>query len=104
MKISDIHQQANTMQYVNQANPSKQSEKQQPSQEVRDKPLSTDKVELSVRSKEMQKINDDLQMTPDLRAEKVSDLKKLIQEGKYEVDNNALAGKMIKESILELIK
>ena len=104
MKISDIHQQANTMQYVNQANPSKPTDNQQSSQEVKDKPSSTDKVELSVESKEMQKIYDVLQMTPDVREEKVSNLKKLIQEGKYEVDNNALAEKMIKESILDIIK
>jgi flagellar biosynthesis anti-sigma factor FlgM len=104
MKISDIHQQANTMQHVNQANQTNQPEKHQNSKEVRDESSSTDKVEISVQSRERQKIYDLIQMTPDVRAEKVSTLKKMIQEGKYQVDNDAVADKLIKESILDLVK
>ena len=104
MKISDIHQQANTMQYVNQANSSNSPDKPQPSKEDKDKSSSQDKVELSAQSKEMQKVYGTLQMAPDVRAEKVSALKKLIEEDQYQVDSEAVADKMIRQSLLDLIK
>jgi negative regulator of flagellin synthesis FlgM len=104
MKISDIHQQANTAQYVNQANSSNSPDKPQPPKEAEDKSSSQDKVELSVQSKEMQKVYEVLQTTPDVRDEKVSALKKSIQEGQYQIDSEAVADKMIRGSILDLIK
>lgn len=104
MKISDINPQTNSMQYVNQANPQNSPDKNPISQEVTGKPSTVDKVELSDQSKEMQKIYDALQTSPDVRAEKVSTLKKLIQEDRYQVDSEALADKMIRESLLDLIK
>jgi negative regulator of flagellin synthesis FlgM len=104
MKVIDIHQQSNRMSNVNQADPSKQAEKQRISEKAKDQSPSPDKVELSAQSKEMQKIHEVLQATPDVRAEKVAALKKRIEEGRYEVDSEALAEKMIKESILDLVK
>jgi negative regulator of flagellin synthesis FlgM len=104
MKVIDIRQQSNRMSDINQADSSNRAEKQRLSQKVEDKSLSPDKVELSAQSKEMQKIHEVLQTTPDVRAEKVAALKKRIEEGQYEVDSEALAEKMIKESILDLVK
>ncbi len=106
MKISDIHQQANTMQYVNQTNSGNPTDPSQAPKEA-DKspsPSSQDKVEFSAQSREMQKIYDVLQTTPDVRAEKISALKKSIAEGEYHVDNEDLADKMIKESILDVVR
>ena len=104
--IHDIHQQANAAQYVNQPNSSNSPDKPQPSppKELEDKSSSQDKVELSVQSKEMQKVYDVLQTTPDVRDERVSALKQSIQQGQYQVDGEAIADKMIRESILDLIK
>ncbi len=104
MKVSDINQQANSMQYVNQANSQNSSDKTEQSKEAEGKSPSMDKVELSVQSKEMKKIYDTLQLTPDVRAEKVSSLKKSIQENQYQVDSEVLADKMIKGSLLDLVK
>ena len=101
MKINELNQGSNTIQYVNQPNA---QEKQSAAQEVKNKEASQDKVELSAESREIKKINDALEMTPDVRAERVAELKKLVQEGRYQVDSEALADKMIKESILDLIK
>jgi len=103
MKVVDIHQESDRMSKANPADASNQPEKHRLSQKDNDKPLSTDKVELSARSKEMQKIYEVLQTTPELRAEKVASLKKQIKEGTYEVESEAIADKMIKESILDLI-
>ena len=101
MKITDLNQGSNAIQYVNQANP---PEKQPASQEVKNKDSLVDKVELSAQSKEMKKINDVLEMTPDVRAERVAELKKLVEEGRNQVDSEGLAQKMMKESIIDLIK
>ena len=101
MKITDLNQGSNAIQYVNQANP---PEKQPASQEVKNKDSLVDTVELSAQSKEMKKINDVLEMIPDVRAERVAELKKLVEEGRYQVDNEGLAEKMMKESIIDLIK
>ena len=106
MKISDIQQQTDAMQYVNQTNKQNPTEKKQTLQEAdeRSRQSSADKVELSAESKEMQKIYEILKSTPDVRAEKVSELKKQVQEDSYQVDSGAVAEKMIKDSLLDLIK
>ena len=101
MKITDLNQGSNTIQYVNQANP---PDKQSPLQEVKNQESLVDKVEISAQSKEIKKINDVLEMTPDVRAEKVAALKELVQKGQYKVDSQGLAGKMIDQSIIDLIK
>ncbi len=64
---------------------------------------SNDDVVLSSRSKEMQRIYQILQETPDIRTEKIAALKKAIQEGKYSVDPQTLAEKMLNESFLDHI-
>ena len=53
------------------------------SQEVKNQESLVDKVELSTQSKEIKKINDVLEMTPEVRADRVAELKKLVQEGRY---------------------
>ena len=106
MKISDILQQANTMPYVNQTNSANPADPSQTPKEA-DPSLSApaqDKVEFSIQSRDMQNIYVVLKTTPDVRAEKVSALKKAIAEGEYHVDNEDLADKMIKDSILEVVR
>lgn len=55
----------------------------------------------SAESKEMKKIHDVLAVTPDVRAERVDALKKLIESGQYDVKSDALASKMIKDFLTE---
>ena len=101
MKISDFSQGSNKIQYVNQSN---SPEKQPPAQEVKNQEAFVDKVELSAQSKEIKKINDVLEMTPDVRAERIAELKKLVQEGQYQVDSEKIAEKMLAESIFDFTK
>ncbi|MBM4339171.1 MAG: flagellar biosynthesis anti-sigma factor FlgM [Deltaproteobacteria bacterium] len=104
MKISDIHQKSNVLQNVGQANSTHPAEKNQKSGEKDAKTVSRDRVEFSARSREMQKIYEVLQTTPEVRTEKISDLKKRIEDGQYRVDSEILAEKIVKESILDLIE
>ena len=55
------------------------------------------KTEISSRAKEMAKAKDVASSTPDVREEKIAELKKRIQAGRYQVDAEALADKMVDE-------
>ncbi len=52
----------------------------------------------------MERIFSRLKITPDMRADRVAALKRLIEAGKYHVSSEDLAEKMIIESLLELKK
>jgi len=101
MKINDLSQGSNQIQYVNQANP---QDKSPAAQDIKNQETLVDKVELSAESKEIKKINDVLEMTPDVRADRVAELKKRVQEDRYQVDSEAVAGKMIDQTIIDLVK
>jgi flagellar biosynthesis anti-sigma factor FlgM len=102
MKISEINSQAEMSQYIEQAEKSKQAEKNQPAQTQQAPNPQTDKVDLSDQSKEMKKIYTAQQMAPDIRTDQVNEVKKSIDENRYQVDSKAVAEKMIKESLFEL--
>ncbi len=102
MKISDIHQQ-NPLQNVGQSQSAHPLEKNSKPGEVETKEVLEDRVEFSARSKEMQKIYGVLHSTPDIRAERVAELKDQIEKGRYQVESEALAEKILKESLLDLI-
>jgi flagellar biosynthesis anti-sigma factor FlgM len=102
MKIPEIKPQGDTTQYIEQAQKSKPLEKNQIPQSQEVKTQQTDRVDLSDQSKEMKKIYTVQQMAPDIRTEKVNEIKKLIEQDRYQVDSQAVAEKMIRESIFEL--
>ena len=54
-----------------------------------------DRVELSSGSKDVLKMQEILQETPEVRKEKVDDLKRRIEEGAYQVDSHQVADKMM---------
>ncbi len=60
-----------------------------------------DSVSLSSGSLEVQKIRDILQETPDVRTEKVEELKARIAGGEYKVDSRQLADKMLADLLSE---
>ena len=104
MKISDPNTEGQTIQYINQIAKTNPPEKNQIPREVKNKPSSEDKVDLSPESREMKRIYDILEATPDVRAERVGALKKAVEANQYQVRSDSLADKMIKDSLLELNK
>ena len=102
MKIYDIKPQGDTTQFIEQAQKSKQPEKNQIAQSQKAQSPQTDRVDLSDQSKEMKKIYAAQQMAPDIRTDRVNEVKKLIEENRYQVDSKTVAEKMIRESIFEL--
>ena len=104
MKISDLYQQSKQVRQSNEAQVSNPLDKPKVAPKDKDQTSpATDTVEISAQSKEIQKINDTLKETPEVRSEKVAALKKQIDEGQYKVDAESVAGKMIQQSILDLL-
>ncbi|MFO7985601.1 MAG: flagellar biosynthesis anti-sigma factor FlgM [Desulfatiglandaceae bacterium] len=61
---------------------------------------STDKVELSPEAKQIQKAKKLVDALPDIRKEKVEEIKSRIKAGAYEVDSEKVASKMMEESLI----
>ncbi len=62
--------------------------------------ISAAKVDLSPRAQDMKRIKDIAMAAPEVNADKVARLQKLIDEGKYKIDAQAVADKMVDEHLL----
>jgi negative regulator of flagellin synthesis FlgM len=102
MKIPDIHQDANLIQYLQQNGKVGPAERNSAAPAAQNQVPTEDKVDLSSQSKEMKKIADALAATPDVRAEKVEALKKQVESGQYQVNSDAVAEKMLKEFLFDM--
>jgi negative regulator of flagellin synthesis FlgM len=102
MKISDIHQDPNLIQYLQQNGKVGPAERNSATPAAQNQVPTEDKVDLSSQSKEMKKIADALAATPDVRAEKVEALKKQVESGQYQVNSDSVAEKMLKEFLFDM--
>ncbi|MEE9612695.1 MAG: flagellar biosynthesis anti-sigma factor FlgM [Desulfatiglandales bacterium] len=59
-------------------------------------------VNLSQASKEAQRIEEIILSEPDVREEKVAELKRKIESGEYEIDHDAVADKLVDSFIDEI--
>ena len=66
-------------------------------------PSGQDDVKLSDSSKEAQLIREVISSQPEIREDKVAELKARIDSGQYKIDHDAVAGKMVDEFIDELL-
>lgn len=60
----------------------------------------TDTVVISDTAKRIQEAQKQIQTIPDVRADKVAELRNQIENGTYEIKAEAIAGNMIKESLM----
>ena len=63
--------------------------------------VATERVDLSAKAKEFQRIRQILDRTPDVREDKVRELKDRIESGNYAVDAGKVAAKMLSESLID---
>jgi negative regulator of flagellin synthesis FlgM len=63
--------------------------------------LTEDKVALSPEAKQIQDVKKRLDSLPDVREDKVAEIKEQIEAGTYTIDGEKIAFKMIRESILD---
>jgi negative regulator of flagellin synthesis FlgM len=61
----------------------------------------SDRIELSVRSREIQDLDKMIRSTPDVRADRVEQIKSAVQEGTYNVKAEMIADKIIGGSIID---
>ncbi len=59
-----------------------------------------DKVELSPQAKDVKKAAEELKSLPDIREQKVADIKASITNGTYSVDGRKTAFRMMKDSLV----
>lgn len=64
---------------------------------------SEDRIEVSEKAKVLQKAKSAVDASPDIRDEKVSEVKKAIAEGSYNVSSEEIAGSLIKKSIVDIV-
>jgi negative regulator of flagellin synthesis FlgM len=60
-------------------------------------PLPADKVDLSSRSREIADIMSSIDQLPDVRAQKVQEMKRAVDAGTYSIDPQKIAEKLLKE-------
>jgi negative regulator of flagellin synthesis FlgM len=65
--------------------------------------VAAERVELSAKAKDFQRIRQTLDRIPDVRREKIQELKDQIESGKYTVDPGKVAAKMVSESLIDTI-
>jgi flagellar biosynthesis anti-sigma factor FlgM len=84
--------------YVNQVH---DKNKVDPSNNKLDKtPAKTDTVVISDAAKRIQEIRNQLDQIPDVREEKVAQLKNQIENGTYQINADKIAEKIIKEGLI----
>lgn len=84
--------------YVNQVQDRNKAET--PDNKPEKTAVKSDTVVISDAAREIQETRKKLDEIPDVREAKVSQLRSQIQNGTYNIDNEKIAGKMIKEGLL----
>ena len=100
MKISDDKPTQDLINYVKQT-PDQQKVTPLDVQTTKNQQLTGEKVEISKKASDLNKISDIIQKTPDVREEKVALLREKIASGSYSVSSQEIADKMLRESLLE---
>jgi negative regulator of flagellin synthesis FlgM len=100
MKISDVKDVSAQMVQQYQKNDSyvASSDKQAASAST----ITEEKVDLSTQAKDIQQINNALSQVPDVREEKVQEIKSQVEKGTYNVSGEKIAGKMVGESLVDI--
>jgi len=68
-----------------------------PEEKTRPKSAPGDSVTLSDRSREAQRLKDLVEKVPDVRSERVAELRKAVQDGTYRVSGDKIAEKLLTE-------
>ncbi len=61
-----------------------------------------EKVNLSTKARDIQQLRDAINQLPDVREDKVRELKDQVEKGAYDVNGQKVAEKMVAESLLDI--
>ena len=62
-----------------------------------------EKVNLSTKARDIQQLRDAVSQLPDVREDKVRELKDKVDKGAYDVNGQKIAEKMVSESLLDIL-
>ncbi len=99
MEINTKNQASAIDSYVSQVQ-AKQKIEHVEEQASRERKTTGDTVHISDAAKRIREAQNQLQEIPDVRSEKVAAIKRSIEDGTYDIKPDAIAGKMIRESLL----
>ena len=99
MKISSERSLINLEAYIKSAQESEglKSSRKQEQREV----TQAESVNLSHKAKDLQKAREVMEVTPEIRENKVGQLKREIEAGTYSVKRDEIATKMVRESLID---
>jgi negative regulator of flagellin synthesis FlgM len=100
MKISDVKDTSAQMVQQYQKSDSFVANSDKPATNTAAKP--EEKVDLSTTAKDIQQASNALSSLPDVREQKVAEIKSQVQQGTYNVSGDKIAGKMVGESIVDI--
>ena len=98
MEITPNDNTINIDAYVNNINDKQKAENT--SEKAEKNVAKTDTVNISDAAKEIQEVRKELDNIPEVRTEKVEQLKNQIENGTYEIKSEEIAEKMLKDSLL----
>ncbi|MBN1828884.1 MAG: flagellar biosynthesis anti-sigma factor FlgM [Deltaproteobacteria bacterium] len=101
MKVSDTRNQVSSVIQQYEINGGKGQA--DPGKPVSDVLNPEEKVSLSAKAKEIQSLKKAIESLPDVREEKVQELKEQIEQGSYRVNGEKVAESMLRESILDIL-
>ncbi len=101
MKISDIKDVSSQMVQQYQKNDNYVANTEKPAANATTTKTG-EKVDLSTQAKDIQLAKNALSQLPDVREQKVQEIKSQVENGKYNVSGEKIAGKMVGESIVDL--
>lgn len=100
MKLNDIINKDTSSQMIQQY---QRGEKlNQPVENKSVSPAATEKVDISERAKDIQQARNIIAGTPDVREDKIKELKAQVDQGIYKVNTDKLAKKMVNESLIDI--
>ena len=99
MKVGDDQSVVNLENYIKNSQDSEIS-RPSPKQE-QEKSTQRESVKLSTMARELQTAREVLEATPEVREEKVGQFKREIEAGTYDMRGDKVAGKMLKESLID---
>jgi negative regulator of flagellin synthesis FlgM len=81
----------------------KVSNTRNPASEISENIIPEERVGLSTKAIDIQQVKETFDKLPNVRKEKVEDLKNQLEQGIYHVSGDKIAEKMVGESLLDII-
>lgn len=101
MKISETGN--HITDFVSQYKINEEKSNSEPEKQVADNLIPEEKVSLSSAARDIHQARKVVEKLPDVREEKIQELKDQVKSGKYDMNGEKIAEKMVSESLLDIM-